>query len=103
MIVNINNKKIKIKECISFKDRLLGFMFKKNFDYGLLFNNCNCIHTFFMRECIDVIALDSNNNIIKYCVSLKPNRIFRCSKASKIIELPKNTIKSQDLKGVTIL
>jgi len=94
----INNDEFEIKECIKFKDRLLGLMFKKNFNYGLLFNKCSSIHTFFMRESIDVIGLDDNNNVINYKKNLRPYRFLNFKGAKKIIELPANSIKDKCLK-----
>lgn len=90
--------KINIKEAKSFKDRFLGLMFKKNINYGLLFKNCRSIHTFFMREEIDIIATDKNDKIIKTYKNVKPWRILIApSKTKNIYELPKNTIKKQKI------
>ena len=87
-------KNIKILKAETIKQRFLGFMFKKNINHGLLFQNCNSIHTFFMKEEIDVIATDKNNNIIKEYKNIKPNRILICPRGTKnIYEMPKNTIK----------
>ncbi len=85
---------IDIKIAKSFKERFFGLMFKKNINYGLLFNNCNAIHTFFMKDKIDVIATDKDDNIIKSYKSLKPWKILILPKSVKnIYELPKGTIK----------
>ncbi len=85
---------VKIKEAKDFKDRLLGFMFKKNINHGLLFKKCRSIHTFFMKEKIDVIATDKNDNIIKTYKNIKPWKILIAPKSTNnIYELPKGTIK----------
>ena len=87
-------KNITIKEAKSFKDRLIGLMFKKNINYGLLFNNCRSIHTFFMKEEIDIIAVDKDDNIIKEYKNIKPWKILIAPKGTKkIYELPKKTLK----------
>lgn len=78
----------KIIECNTFKNRLFGLMFKKNFDYGLLFNHCRSIHTFFMRKDIDIIFLDNNNCVIKRYNNVKRNKVLICFKARKVIEIP---------------
>ncbi len=89
----LNFKNIKIKEAKSFKDRLFGLMFKKDINYGLLFKNCRSIHTFFMKEQIDVIATDKNDIILNIYKNVKPCRIIIAPKNTKnIYELPKNTI-----------
>lgn len=90
-MLEFNNVKIKIAK--SFKDRLFGFMFKKNINNGLLFKNCRSIHTFFMLEEIDVIATDKSDKIIKTYKNIKPCRILIAPRKTKnIYELPKNTI-----------
>ncbi len=88
------NKEIRIKECKSFFDRFMGFMGKKNFDYGLLFNHCSSIHTFFMKENIDVIMLDNNNNILYLYNNFSKNKIILPKKnVTKVLELPVNYFK----------
>ena len=83
-----------IEEANSFKKRLIGLMFKKNINYGLCFNNCHAIHTFFMLDEIDVIAADENDNIIKEYKNVKPWKILIAPKGTKkIYELPKKTLK----------
>ena len=67
---------MEVYECTSFYSRLTGLMFKKNINYGLLFKRCNSIHTFFMKENIDVIMTDKNNRILYYYKNLKPNKII---------------------------
>ena len=91
MKIVYGDKSIKVIECRSFFSRLKGFMFKRNIDYALLFNRCNSIHTFFMKENIDVIMCDKNNNIIYYFNNLSKNKIiWPKRKVHKTIELPVN-------------
>ena len=81
--------KIKIYEAKTFKQRLFGLMFKKNINYALLFKNCNSIHTFFMKENIDVIMCDSNNNILFFYKDLPKNKIILPKTGvSKVFETP---------------
>lgn len=63
-------------------------MFKKNINYGLMFKKCNSIHTFFMKQNIDVIFLDKNNNIIKRYNNITKNKILICKDAYQVIEIP---------------
>ena len=67
---------MQVKEAKTFKERLLGLMFKKNISYALLFNKCNSIHTFFMKEDIDVIMCDKDNNILYFYKNLKKNKVI---------------------------
>ena len=97
MRILISDKEINIKNCKKFKDRLLGFMFRKNINNGLLFEKCNSIHTIFMKEAIDVIGIDENNIVVGYKKSLKPYNFYRIKSAKKIIELPSNSIKKDIL------
>lgn len=72
----IDNEKISLKYATSFKDRLLGFMFKKNINYCLCFPKCNSIHTFFMLSKIDVVMTDKDNNILYTFYGLKPWKVI---------------------------
>ena len=98
------NKSIKIKECISFFDRFLGFMGKTNINSGLLFNNCSSIHTFFMKETIDVIMLNKENKILYYYPKLKKNKVILPKKnVSKTIELPTHYFNFKINDQITII
>ena len=84
---------MKVKIAKSFKDKLLGLMYQKNIDYGLLITNCKSIHTFFMLENIDVLLLDKNNRILMINRNVKPNKvlIFNNKNKTNILELPNNS------------
>ena len=60
------DKSIKLICCKSFFSRFMGFMGKKNIDYALYFGRCNSIHTFFMKENIDVIMCSQDETIMYY-------------------------------------
>lgn len=83
------NKCIELKECKTFSSRLLGFMFKKDISSSLLFDRCDSIHTFFMKENIDVIMCDRNNNVLFFYKDLPKNKIIWPKKGvSRIFETP---------------
>lgn len=94
MNLTINDKNIKIIKANTFKRRLLGLMFKKDIKDGLLFTNCNSIHTFFMKNSIDVIMLDKNNKILYLYPNLSKNKILIKKEVQHILELPKNSISN---------
>lgn len=86
-----DNKEIDVINCKSFFSRLKGFMFQKEINNALLFDNCNSIHTFFMKSNIDVIMCDKKDNIIYYYNNLSKNKIIWPKKnVYKTIELPVN-------------
>ncbi len=85
------DKKIDIYECKTFFQRLKGFMGKKGINYAIYFNKCNSIHTFFMKENIDVIMCDKNNNVLYFYQNLPKNKIILPKKnIYKVIETPNN-------------
>ena len=91
MYLKYKNKKIELFDCKTFYSRLKGFMFTKNINRALLFNKCNSIHTFFMKENIDVIMCDKENNILYYYNNLPKNKVILPKKGvSKVIETPSN-------------
>ena len=93
MYITIDNKNIKLKKVNSFKEKFFGLMGKTNIDYALLFR-CNGIHTFFMKEDIDIILTDKNYKILFLYKNLKKNRIILPKKSVYYtIELPFNSIK----------
>ncbi len=91
MTLTYHEKTIEVKDCRTFFTRFMGFMGKKNINYALLFNHCSSIHTFFMKENIDVIMLDNQNKILYYYKNLSKNKIILPKKnVIKTIELPIN-------------
>ena len=91
MTITYKNKSIKCINCKSFLSRLKGFMFKRNINYALLFEHCNSIHTFFMKENIDVIMCNKDNEILFYFPNIGKNKVILPKKdVSKVIELPCN-------------
>lgn len=94
MYIEKNNIKIKVFILKNIIKRFIGFMFKKNIDYALCFPRCNSIHTFFMKENIDVYMTDKNNKIIYIYKNLKKNRIILPKRnVYNTYEFPINTIE----------
>ena len=92
MKIVINNQKIELQIANSFLSRLKGFMFKKKIHTAIRFQT-KSIHTFFMKEEIDVLITDKENKILAYYKNLEKNKIIYNFKAYYIYELPKNSIK----------
>lgn len=57
------------------------------------------IHTFGVKQPIDVLVLDKNTQIVKLKRNLKKNRIFMWNpKFSRILELPVNSIRRREIR-----
>lgn len=96
----LNQKYIKIVEAIDFKTRAKGLIGKENIDFGMLFPKCNGIHTFFMKEAIDVVAIDEYHEIIFIERNCKKNKVIKVhhqAKKTSILELPANTCNELNL------
>ena len=90
---------IPIIKALSFKSRLIGLMSQKSINFGLYFERCNSVHTFFMKENIDILGLNEKKEIIFIERNVKANKIImihRDIKKTSILELPKYT--SNNLK-----
>lgn len=106
MYLNTNKNKYNIVIANSFYKRLKGLMGKKNIDYGILFPKCNSIHTFFMKENIDVVGLDENNEVIYKYENLPKNKIIKINythKKTSILELPANSTSKIRIGTLLIL
>lgn len=91
MYTIINDKKIKIITLKSFYKRLNGLMFKREKINDIyIFPKCNGIHTFFMRQNIDICFLDKDFKIIDTISNLKKNKII-IKRGYYVLEMPLNT------------
>lgn len=56
------------------------------------------IHTFFLKEPIDILILDNNHRVAKQKEKLQPNRIFLWNPIwQHVIELPQGTITKEKI------
>lgn len=93
----IDGKEIPLIDANSFKDKLLGLMFKKNINHSLRLKT-RSIHTFFMREPIDIIMTDKDNKILFIHRNVQKNRIIIHRNVYYTYEFPKNTIRNLKIK-----
>ena len=93
MEIIINNELFNLDIANTFKKRLLGLMGKKRITKGMFFPHTKSIHTFFMKDNIDVIMINENNLIVYYEKNLAKNKVIIKKEAYHTIELPKNTLK----------
>lgn len=86
-----DDKSIDVTKCKSFFSRFKGFMLCKEIENAKIFDNCNSIHTFFMKRNIDVIMCDKNDTILYYFNDVNRNKIIWPKKGVfRTIELPVN-------------
>ena len=97
MKVIINNKKINLVEANTFIKKLKGLMFQKNINYCLRLKT-NSIHTFFMKEPIDIIMTDKFNNILYIFRNINKNKIIIKPKVYYTYEFPNNYIDTNTKK-----
>lgn len=88
----VNNKEFNLVIAGSFFKKLRGFMFKKEINENLVFIHCSSIHTFFMRNNIDVLFFDNNKKLLKVYKDIKKNKILTCKQAYYTVELLSNKI-----------
>lgn len=84
---------MKIITAKTYMQKLTGLMGKKNINYGMFFPNVSSIHTFFMKESIDVIGLNNKMIVTSIYENVKPNRILILKGAKHTLELPKGKSK----------
>lgn len=91
MKLKIEDKYITLKNANTFFKRFFGLMGKRSFQYGIYFPKVNSVHTFFMKENIDIIAINEENEIIFKSVNTPKNKIITINnkiKNTSIIEMP---------------
>ena len=90
---------MKIITAKTYMQKLTGLMGKKNINYGIFFPGVSSIHTFFMKENIDVIGFDNHGIIIFKAVNVEKNKVIVIKeqlKNTNILEMP--AFKSKKLK-----
>ena len=80
---------MKIITAKTYIQKLTGLMGKKNINYGMFFPGVSSIHTFFMKENIDVIMCDNDNKVLFVYRDLPKNKIILPKKGvRKVFETP---------------
>lgn len=72
----------------SFHQRALGLLGRNSNDYAscILFLNCKSVHTYRMKENIDLIFFNKNLQVIKSYTDIKPRQVFICRQAYGALE-----------------
>jgi uncharacterized membrane protein (UPF0127 family) len=55
---------------------------------GLLIPRCKVVHTFGMRFPLDLVWLDSRQNVLEHRRAIPPRRVACCPRASAVLEIP---------------
>ena len=84
---------MKIITAKTYIQKLTGLIGKKNINYGMFFPGVSSIHTFFMKESIDVIGLNDAMIVTSIYENVKPNKILILKNANHTLELPKGKSK----------
>lgn len=97
MLYNLSVKvcfMIRIKKATTFKEKLIGLMGEKHINYGIFFYNTRSIHTFFMKDEIDVIGINNKMQVTEIFPYVRPNHILLLRKSKHTLELPKGYSKN---------
>jgi len=102
MVIKLDKETIILDDVIvatSFFKRLIGLMGQKWITTGIIFLRCNSIHTFFMRENIDVVMITRSGKVIFLYENFAPWKLILPKKdVYTTIELPKDSIKKLRIK-----
>lgn len=86
-----SDNKLEINVVRGFKNRLLGLHAVPDWGnqaMGLLFLNCNFIHTYLLHLPIDIVYLNKNLQIVDFKIKISINYIYYLPKAKHVLELP---------------
>lgn len=99
MIQNVTKGTIiaeKYKFAKTFSDNFLGLLNKNN-PRCMVFKTRFGIHTFFMKESVDILVLNNKNQVVEIKKNLKPWRIYLWDpRFENIIELQKGSVKNSN-------
>ena len=101
MKVIVKNKEIELIDANTFFKRFKGFMFQKNINYSLRFKTSS-IHTFFMKQNIDIVMTDKDNNVLYIFNNIKKNKIIIKKHVYYTYEFPSNFI-NEDIKIIKVI
>jgi uncharacterized membrane protein (UPF0127 family) len=85
-----------IDKAKTLSDEILGMILKRNAN-GVVLNTRFGIHTFFMKQRIDVIILDKKREVVKVKMNLSPNSLFVWNpRYDTVIEFPSGVINKSN-------
>lgn len=76
----------KVKFLRGFFAKLRGLEFRRGDDITYFFENCNHIHTFFMKNLIDVAFISDVGYVLKVNNEVRPWSVLKCKEAKHTVE-----------------
>ncbi|MEG1150062.1 MAG: DUF192 domain-containing protein [Bacilli bacterium] len=96
MKIKIKENTFDVKVADTWFKRRTRLMLHKPINFALLIPNCIKIHTYFMKDNIDILVINEKNSVLYKYQNLSKNKIILLEediKKTSILELPKNTSK----------
>ncbi|NDL67329.1 DUF192 domain-containing protein [Anaerotalea alkaliphila] len=95
---------LRIRPAESFAARFFGYMGRKAPHCpGILFTNCNSIHSFFMHFDLDLLFLDKKGRVLRKVLGLgRRKMVFPVEGAWQVLELPAGKLPPVEV-GDTVL
>lgn len=89
MYIKVNNKKLEIYDCTTFKERYKSLKFiLEPIDYGIRIPKTKLISTYFFCQNVDICVTDKYHNIIGLFENVKPERKKLMGRAYYVYYLP---------------
>lgn len=83
----------------SFFKRLSGYMFqKKPMSKGILFRNCNSLHSYFMHFDIDLYFLDQESHLLRVERGFSKNKTLYVKEATHVLETISGAVDIRSIK-----
>lgn len=103
-MVYANGIQIKVDVADTFFTRLRGLMGKSPIERPLWIVPCADIHTFFMKEAIDVLFLSKEGSVLRIAEAMPKNRMSGAVKgAYSVLELPAHQLRAMELLEISAL
>ena len=102
MKISVNDKKINLKIANTPFKRLKGLMLTKNINYCLRLKT-KSIHTMFMKEDIDILMTDKDNNVLYAFKNIKKNKVIIKKGVYYTYEFPNNFLDDSNHYEIKIL
>ena len=105
IFLKINKQTIPIKIAKNYLAKIKGLMFKRKINYGLIIPNCIGVHTYFMKDNIDIIFFNDKNAVLYIFQNMGKNKIISVNEDIKNENMsPKRTFKVyEDIKKTSVL